>query len=195
VPLRIVNSDGSGEKGTAYLLPMVTLQELADRLERVETEVALHRLAADYCIGADQVDLARFTTIWTSDALWNAAGDDSDDDEYRLRGTDAITTALKGQWATLPRMPHATANHVVERDPENPGAASGRDVAVTVQLPDGRWVLGGVCEDRYERAGGEWRIAVRTVRRFFDLRSRPIMASPASRSPSSSCPHLHADGR
>lgn len=142
MPLRIVNSDGSGEKGTAYLLPMVTLQELADRLERVETEVALHRLAADYCIGADQVDLARFTTIWTSDALWNAAGDDSDDDEYRFRGTDAITTALKGQWATLPRMPHATANHVVERDPENPGAASGRDVAVTVQLPDGRWVLG-----------------------------------------------------
>jgi len=164
-----------GEVVAAYGLLMVTLHELADRLERVETELALHRLAANYCIGADQEDLTRFTAIWTADALWDAAGDDPDDDEHRFRGIDAITAAVKGQWAVLPRMQHATANHVIERDPENPDAASGRcDVVVTVQLPDGRWVLGGgVYEDSYERAEGVWRIAVRTVRRSFDLQPLP----------------------
>jgi hypothetical protein len=160
---------------------MVTLQEVADRLERVETELALHRLAADYCIGADQEDLARFVAIWTAGALWDAAGDDPADDEHRFRGIDAITAAVQMQWVTFPRMQHATANHVIERDRGDLDAASGRcDVVVTVQLPDGRWVLGGgVYEDRYERTDGVWRIAMRTVRRSFDLQPLPASHSIA----------------
>lgn len=171
----MAHRDSAAEEEPAYRAQMVTLQDLANRLERVETELALHRLAADYCIGADQEDLARFTAIWTTDALWDAAGDDPGDDEHRFRGIDAITAAVQSQWATFPRMQHATANHVIERDPGNAGAASGRcDVVVTVQLPDGRWVLGGgVYEDRYERADGVWRIAARTVRRSFDLQPLP----------------------
>lgn len=132
---------------------MVTLEELAARLERVETELALHRLAAEYCIGADQEDLARFTKIWTVDALWDAAGDDLDDQEHRHHGAEAITAAVQEQWATFPRMQHATANHVIDRDQVDPDRAQGRcDVVVTVQLPDGSWVVGGgVHEDRYQR--------------------------------------------
>lgn len=45
---------------------------------------------------------------------------------------------------------------------------------VTVQLPDGRWVIGGgVYEDIYKREGGRWRIASRTVVRAFDLHPLP----------------------
>ncbi|WP_369431639.1 nuclear transport factor 2 family protein [Quadrisphaera setariae] len=148
---------------TACGLPVVTLQELADRLERVETELAVHRSAADHCIGAAQEDLARFASTWTADALWDAPGDDPDDDEHRFRGLDAITAAVKGQRDASPRVQHATADHTVERDSRDPDAATGRrDVVVTVQLPNGRWVLGGgVYEDRCERAAGVWRIADR----------------------------------
>jgi hypothetical protein len=154
---------------------MTTLEELAARLERVETQLALHRLAADYCIGADQEDLARFAAVWTDEALWDAAGDDPDDEEHRFRGVQAITAAVQGQWATFPRMQHATANHVVELDAHDPDRAGGRcDVVVTVQLPDGQWVVGGgVYEDRYERHDTVWRIASRTVRRPFDLQALP----------------------
>jgi hypothetical protein len=154
---------------------MVTLEELAVRLEQLETQLALHRLAADYCIGADQEDLERFSEIWTADAVWDAAGDDLDDEEHRFRGAEAITAAVQGQWATFPRMQHATANHVIDRDEVDPDRARGRcDVVVTVQLPDGRWVIGGgVYEDRYQRQYGVWRIASRVVRRPFDLQPLP----------------------
>jgi hypothetical protein len=154
---------------------MTTLDDLAARLERVETQLALHRLAADYCIGADQQDLARFTAVWTEDGLWDATGDEPDDAEHLFRGVQAICTAVQEQWATFPRMQHATANHVVELDPNDSERAKGRcDVVVTVQLPDGRWVVGGgVYEDLYKRQDGVWRIASRSVRRPFDLQPLP----------------------
>lgn len=154
---------------------MTTIEQLAARLERVETQLALHRLAADYCIGADQQDAARFAAIWTDDALWDAAGEDPDDEEHRFRGIEAITAAVRGQWETFPRMQHATSNHVVELDATDLDAARGRcDVVAIVQLPDGRWSIGGgVYEDRYQRAGGVWRIASRRVLRAFDLQSLP----------------------
>ncbi|MFC3690276.1 nuclear transport factor 2 family protein [Aquipuribacter hungaricus] len=151
---------------------MVTIEDLAARLEQVETQLALHRLAADYCIGADQEDLERFAGVWTDGALWDAAGDDlEDDEEHRFHGLEAILAAVRGQWATFSRMQHATTNHVVDRDTDDLDQAVGRcDVVVTVQLPDGRWVVGGgVYEDHYQRRDGVWRIASRTVRRPFDL--------------------------
>lgn len=154
---------------------MVTIEELATRLERVETQLALQRLAVDYCIGADHQDLARFRAIWTADALWDAVGEDPDDREHRFHGLEAITAAVRGQWATFLRMQHATANHVVDFDPNDAGRATGRcDVVVIVQLPDGRWVIGGgVYEDIYRREGGRWLIASRRVARAFDLEPLP----------------------
>jgi hypothetical protein len=89
---------------------MVTVGELASWLDRVETELALQRLVAEYCIGADHDDLARFRAVWTDDAVRDAAGDDRDDEEHRFRGIEAIAAAVQGQWATFPRMQHATAN-------------------------------------------------------------------------------------
>ncbi len=154
---------------------MVTIEDLAARLEQVETQLALHRLAADYCIGADQEDPDRFAGVWADGALWDAAGDDPEGEEHRFRGLEAILTAVRGQWAAFPRMQHATANHVVDRDEDDPDQAMGRcDVVATIQLPDGRWVVGGgVYEDRYQRRDGAWRIASRTVRRPFDLAPLP----------------------
>ncbi len=154
---------------------MVTIEDLAARLEQVETQLALHRLAADYCVGADQEDMDRFAGVWTDAALWDAAGDDPEDEDHRFRGLESILAAVRGQWATFPRMQHATANHVVDRDEVDPDRAVGRcDVVVTIQLPDGRWVVGGgVYEDRYLRQDGVWRIASRAVRRPFDLAPLP----------------------
>ena len=159
----------------AYRADVVSIEDLAARLDRVESELALRRLAANYCVGADQEDLARFTAIWTHDALWDAAGEDAEDQEHRFAGIEAITAAVRGQWETFPRMQHATSNHVVELDEDDADRASGRcDVVSIVQLPDGRWSIGGgVYEDSYRREGGTWRIALRQVLRAFDLQPLP----------------------
>lgn len=157
------------------------MDDIVARLEQVETQLAIQRLVADYCIGADQQDPTRWRGVWTDDAVWDAGADDDDDDEHRFSGIEAIAAAVQQQWATFPRMQHAGANHVVDLDPDDPDRATGRsDVVVTVQLPDGRWVIGGgVYDDVYRRHNGSWRIAVRRVLRPFDLQPLPASHGPA----------------
>jgi ketosteroid isomerase-like protein len=145
---------------------MGLLEDLAVRLERVEAELALHRLAYDYCIGADHRDLARWQQVWTADAVWQISPDRA------FTGQEAITAAVQGQWQAFPVMQHSTANHVVTVTGDT---ATGQcDVVVQVQLADGRWIIGGgAYADDYRREGGTWRIARRTVVRPFDLPTIP----------------------
>jgi hypothetical protein len=100
--------------------------------------------------------------VWTTDGIWETSPD-------RVhRGVEAITAAVSTQWSTFPIMQHSTVNHVV--DVTGDTATGHSDVVVQVQLPDGRWVVGGgAYEDEYRREGGVWRIARRTVARPFDL--------------------------
>lgn len=78
-------------------------------------------------------------------------------------------------------MQHAGANHTVDLDPGNSDRATGRsDVVVIVQLPDGRWLIGGgVYDDTYRREDGVWRIAIRRVLRSFDLQPLSGSQGPA----------------
>lgn len=139
--------------------------ELAARLDRVESELALRRLAHDYCVGADQRDRDRWLGVWADDAVWQVS------DDRAFRGQDEILAAVQGQWEHFPQMQHGTVNHTVDLDPGDPDRATGRsDVVLHVQLPDERWLTGGGSyHDVYRRIDGRWRIASRTVVRPFDL--------------------------
>jgi hypothetical protein len=149
---------------------MGLIEELAERVERVEAELALHRLANDYCNGADYRDLARWQRVWTADAVWQTSPDRS------YRGLDEIVAAVTGQWQSFPIMQHSTVNHVVDVAGDK---ATGRcDVIVQIQLGDGRWIVGGgAYEDEYRRESDGWRISRRTVARPFDLPPIPAAAS------------------
>jgi hypothetical protein len=146
----------------------ITLEDLAARLDRVESELALHRLVHDYCIGADQRDLGRWESVWAPDAVWEAGPD------RVITGIGAIRATVQEQWETFPVMQHAAANHTVE---VTGSTATGRsDLVLLLQLPDLRWVVGGgAYEDEYRREEGVWRIARRRVVRPFDL--APLAAS------------------
>lgn len=141
---------------------MTTMDELAERLDRVEAELALHRLVYDYCVGADHRDRERWTSVWAPDAVWQVGPD------LAFTGVDEIIAAVERQWRFFPVMQHATTNHTVDIADDS---ATGRsDVVVLVQLPDGRWIAGGgTYEDEYRRDAGTWRIARRRVHRPFDL--------------------------
>lgn len=141
---------------------METIDDLAARLDRVEAELALHRLVAEYCIGADHRDLERWAAVWTADAVWEP------DPASRLVGREAICGAVQHQWRAFPIMHHVTGNHVVDIDGDR---ATGRaDVVAMIQTSDGRWILAGATyRDDYRRHGGAWRIARRRVHRPFDL--------------------------
>jgi len=137
-------------------------RKLSDRLDRLEAEVALHRLAHDYCVGADQRDRDRWAAVWTSDARWETSPD------RIFTGVENICAAVQAQWDAFPIMQHATSNHVVDIDGDH--ASSRADVTVMVQLGDERWIGGGAMyEDVYRRESGIRRIAYRRVVRPFDL--------------------------
>lgn len=153
---------------------MTTLDELLRRVKQLEDVAAIERLASEYCIGADAQDLRLWERVWTEDAVWQAG----EDEEHIFRGRTAISAAVQAQWATFPRMQHASTNHVVDLLGE--GRARGRsDVVVIVQLPDLQWVIGGgTYQDEYRREGGSWRIRSRRVTDPFDLDPVPGSTGP-----------------
>jgi hypothetical protein len=144
---------------------MATLEDLVGRVDRIETELALRRLAHDYCIGADHRDPQRWDSVWTTDAVWAT----SDEQEHIFIGIEAIRAAVTEQWRAFPIMQHSTANHVVTI-PGGDDATGRADVVVMVQLDDERWIVGGgTYEDDYRRTPDGWRIARRRVVRPFEL--------------------------
>jgi hypothetical protein len=142
-------------------------RDLTARLELIEAELALRRLAHHYCVAADHRDLELWRTVWTPDAVWETSADP----DYVFNGIDAICAAVQRQWQAFPVMQHGTVNHVVDFDTATAGTATGRsDVIVHVQLDDDTWLNGGgTYLDQYRRHDGRWRIARRTVTRPFDL--------------------------
>jgi hypothetical protein len=142
----------------------MSMRDLVARLERVEAELALHRLAQNYCVAADRRDLDLWRSVWLSEAVWETSADP----DYVFTGIDAICAAVQRQWETFPVMQHGTVNHVVDLGSD---LATGRcDVIIHVQLPDRGWITGGGSyEDRYERSDNQWRIARRKVTAAFDL--------------------------
>ena len=84
-------------------LPGMTMPgNFTARLDRVEAEFALRRLAHDYCVGADHRDRVRWEAIWATDAAWEIGPD------RIFVGFDAICAAVEQQWRTFPIMPPPT---------------------------------------------------------------------------------------
>ncbi|MFC7642802.1 nuclear transport factor 2 family protein [Streptosporangium lutulentum] len=152
---------------------MTDPQSLMDRLDRVESELAIQRLIHEYCHGADKQDLERFAAIWDDDAAWVTSPD------QRFDGIEAICAAVQEQWAAFKEMHHWTANFVVDIDGDR--AVGEADVAVRVQLTDGTWVRGGgTYQDVYVRRDGRWRVARREVVSSFEEDPLPPgIGSPA----------------
>jgi ketosteroid isomerase-like protein len=141
------------------------MTDLETRVDRIEGELAIRRLAAEYCHGADKRDLDRFLAVWAPTAVWKV-GDDAGHE-----GRDAIARAVQAQWATFPQYVHWTTNHAIWIDGDQ--ARGECDVATTVRLRSGRWVRkGGTYRDEYRRIDGQWLIARRHARAF-DIDPRP----------------------
>ena len=136
------------------------------RLDVVESEAAMRRLALEYCHGADKRDLARFASVWAPDAVWSPG------EGVEARGVAAISAIVQVQWRAFSRYVHWTTNHVVDIRGER--AEGECDVAVAVLLSEDRWYLGGgTYYDRYVRVDGRWLIERRDARGDFDFTAAP----------------------
>lgn len=138
------------------------MTDLEGRLARVESELEIRGLAAEYCHGADKRELDRFLAVWTPDAVWRM------NDEVQYEGVDAIARVVQAQWRTFAQYVHWTTNHTIWIDGDEARGES--DVAALVRLHNGRWVrTGGTYRDEYRRVDGKWLIAMRDASTRFDI--------------------------
>lgn len=141
-----------------------SIADLVARLDRVESELAIRRLAADYAHGADKRQIDRFLSVWHDDGVW-VAGDE-------FSGHDAIRQAVERQWDGFAQMHHLNGNHVI--DITGDSATGESDVLVSVEIEPGRWVRsGGTYVDMYERRAGVWKISRREATTGFTLDQLP----------------------
>jgi ketosteroid isomerase-like protein len=166
---RRVSTGGAGQhlgKAVFRLLHEDVDMDAEQRLDVVESELAIRRLAFEYCHGADKRDLARFVAVWAPDAVWSPA------DGIEARGLESISQVVQVQWRAFARYVHWTTNHVVAVSGDE--AQGECDVAVAVLLNNGRWYSsGGTYFDRYVRIDGRWFIGRREARGDFDLSVPP----------------------
>lgn len=132
---------------------------MEQRLEALETRMALVDLTSDYCHGFDKRDLDRFMAIWWEDAVWEI-GPPFGNFEGHAGIRHAVLDILWPAWAMST---HYTTNLRIA--PEGPDAASGVcDVYCIGNTSDGQaQTVAASYFDSFTRRDGVWKIARRRV--------------------------------
>lgn len=132
------------------------------RLDRLESELSIRRLVAEYSHGADKRDIDRFLSVWAPDAVWQMSATVS------FQGKRAIERVVRAQWRAFAQYVHWATN--VSLSISNDTAHGECDVAVLVRLHNGRWIRsGGTYRDQYTRIDGTWFISHRDASIGFDI--------------------------
>jgi ketosteroid isomerase-like protein len=137
-------------------------RSLEERVDELESRVALSAIVAGYCEGVDHGNLDLFLSIWHDDASYLIPGGRGDFIGIaRIRESQEV---IAKAWASTK---HWTTNHTVSFS--SPDAATGRsDAFALCEHHDGRVSLvSATYEDEYERRGGEWKLSQRLVNRWF----------------------------
>lgn len=132
--------------------------DIARRLDRIETEFELRRLAHRYCQGIDEHDLELFLDIWHEDAVW-----DTGPMFGTFSGRSAIGGALTDiMWPAFRSTHHWTVNFIADIDGHR--ARSRSELTFNGATADGiTMLIAGTYHDEFERRNGRWRIARRRV--------------------------------
>ncbi len=130
------------------------------RIDALESRFAMLDLTSDYCLGFDKHDFERFMGIWWDDAVWEVGPPFG-----RFEGRAGIARALEGiLWPAWAQSTHYNTNLRIV--PDGSDAAKGvSDVYCIGNTSDGQsQTVAATYTDRFERRGGEWKIALRQVK-------------------------------
>jgi gamma-hexachlorocyclohexane dehydrochlorinase len=134
-------------------------QSLEQRLDWLETRLALQDLTSDYCLGFDKRDMARFIAIWWPDAVWEI-GPPFGDFVGHQGVNHAVLDILWPAWGTST---HYTTN--LRITPVSTDVVEGIcDVYCIGNSSEGQaQTVAATYTDRFERRDGVWKIALRKV--------------------------------
>jgi adenosylcobinamide kinase/adenosylcobinamide-phosphate guanylyltransferase len=149
------------------------------RLREIEDRQAIQDVIMRYCRGVDRADPSLILSAFHDDATDNHFG-------VVLPFRQAISSLRPPAESTPANMTHQICNVLIELD-DDVARCESYLVAITRLEHAGRqfdWTLTGRYVDRFERRGGDWRIAHRTVvydRERFDEVIPPPQSLPATR--------------
>ena len=135
--------------------------DVAARLELLETRFTLLDLVASYSHGFDGHDLERLRSIWFEDSVLDLGAEFG-----RADGLAEIVEIAEGFWSQIPFMHHWMANTLLDIDLDD-GSADGLsalDCHITRTTGEAAW-LGGTYRDRFVRRDGRRGL----LERRFDL--------------------------
>lgn len=133
--------------------------EIAERLERIESRLAVEDLIAKYAKGFDRGDRDLLYSIWHDDAVLDFGP------AFGVHeGMEAIHAAAEGFWGMITWMHHWQATPLIEIDGDRATAYVGLDCLVR-SAEEGPVRVGGYYEDAFERRDGIWKF----TRRMCDI--------------------------
>ncbi len=143
-----------------------TDQSLADRLDRVESQLAIAQLPARYALAIDSRDLHTLVALFAPDVRVGGAGDGV--------GREALERFFTANLSHFYRSMHLISGHVVHFDDADHAHGS---VHCRAEHEDGgKWgIMVMNYKDDYVRVDGEWLFARRRLQPLYscDITERP----------------------
>lgn len=145
----------------------ITYEEIAARLDRVESRGAIEDLAVRYAIAVDSRDLDTWTGLFVPDVNCGRFG----------IGREALRNSIEPALRNFYRSMHLVCGHAV--DFEGPDRATGMVQCRAEHEVGDRWIVMAIIyDDQYARVDGRWYFVRRKERHWYatDLLDRPLGA-------------------
>lgn len=137
----------------------ISMLDLSQRLDIIESRTAMRDLVSDYCIGFDGHDWDRFIGIWHDDAVWEI-GPPFGTFTGHAGIKEAVDAILYPVWRETH---HLTTNLRLDfQGPDNATGICNVDCMGATKDNVVQMVGATYCDD-FERRNGQWKIAKRRV--------------------------------
>src|SRR5271165_1096374 len=124
---------------------MTELADLARRIDRIESTLAIQQLAARYAVAVDSRDLDTWVELFVEDV----------DCGRRGKGRSVLKGFIDPAVRSFYRSIHQICGHVIDFAGEN--QASGKVYCRAEHEDRGKWYVMAICYfDRYARRDGNW---------------------------------------
>lgn len=135
------------------------IQQLLQRVDRLESRQAMRDLVTDYCQAFDGVDFPRFLSIWWDDCVWDIGPPFG-----RFDGHAGIEKAVREVlWPVWRETHHLTSNlRVTFDDADNARGVCDVDCMGSLR-DDSVQMISATYTDHFQRRAGTWKILRRDV--------------------------------
>src|SRR6202011_4592559 len=108
---------------------------LSDRVERIESHLAIQQLPIRYALAVDGRDLDTWVELFVPDVRVTKSSS----------GRPALRTKIDGMLRTFGRSVHQICGHRVESDPADPDHATGAVYCRAEHEVEDRWIVMAIC--------------------------------------------------